>query len=74
MLNSFSIIGSNIISVDLFIYNRWGELIFQQSGKQPCWNGKIGEMPVPEGVYYYFAYVKGISELKSMQGYITVLH
>ena len=40
---------------DIFIYNRWGELIFSaEDNDSACWNGKTESgVDLPEGVYYY---------------------
>jgi gliding motility-associated-like protein len=43
-----------IHSAELLIYNRWGNLIFTQTGARPLWDGytKGGDYS-PEGVYYW---------------------
>jgi gliding motility-associated-like protein len=40
---------------DLFVYNRWGELVFDSVVKgNACWNGtKMNGDDLPEGVYFY---------------------
>jgi len=39
---------------DLWIYNRWGELIFESiGGYDTPWNGTFNNKPVPVGSYYY---------------------
>ena len=39
---------------DLWIYNRWGELIFKSiGGYDTPWNGTFNNKPVPVGSYYY---------------------
>lgn len=38
-----------------YVYNRWGEMVFQSTGSQHCWNGRKdtnGE-PCPTGTYFY---------------------
>jgi len=41
--------------VDMKIYNRWGELVFETNNPDILWNGKYLETDndVPDGVYYY---------------------
>ncbi len=39
--------------VDMKIFNRWGNLIFQTDNPDIMWDGTIDGKPVPEGVYFY---------------------
>lgn len=45
--------------IDLFpdcrveVYNRWGELLFQNVGYTQPWDGRYNDGPVPVGTYYY---------------------
>jgi gliding motility-associated-like protein len=69
----FTIYGENIQSAELYIYNRWGELIFHASDKEPSWNGTVNGAPASEGVYYYIARIKGITGYKNSHGVFTVI-
>lgn len=54
--NTFFAQGGNIISADMSIYNRWGEIIFQDSGYQldeMIWDGTFKGQYVPSGTYIY---------------------
>ena len=42
----------------MYIYNRWGELIFESTNKNIGWDGSFENKPVQNGVYVYL--VKGI--------------
>lgn len=44
----------NTKSVELIVINRWGDVVFQNKGVNPAWNGRNenGEF-VAEGVYFY---------------------
>ena len=58
-----------IESVDMRIFNRWGQLLFETRNPDIQWNGKIkgdGKV-VPDGVYYYICKV---NELR-LQGIVT---
>ncbi len=46
-------------SVDIQIYNRWGNLIFSSTDPEIMWDGKIQKTGVPctDGVYYYICKV-----------------
>lgn len=43
----------NITSIDLKIYSRWGELIYQTDNKNDCWDGKHKGEACPAEVYFY---------------------
>lgn len=40
---------------DLWIYNRWGELVFHTTDMNQCWDGNIDHngKPYPAGTYFY---------------------
>lgn len=41
-------------NIELFIFNRWGDIVFYESGLDPVWNGKSkAGIPVNDGVYFY---------------------
>jgi gliding motility-associated-like protein len=40
------------ISAQLIIFNRWGEVVFEDSSLH-AWNGTMRGQPVPDGVYVY---------------------
>ena len=63
----------------LFIYNRWGNLIFETTDKDINWDGKnqFSKGECPDGVYYYtcivnFYRLNGI-ESKKLNGYIHLI-
>ena len=58
-----------ISSLELTIYNRWGQLLFMTTDPQGCWDGTYKGVPQPAGGYVYqikaataceVAYRKGI--------------
>lgn len=50
----FYISGDDISSLDVKIYGRWGELVYQFEGLQNGWDGNNQNgKPLPEGTYYY---------------------
>jgi gliding motility-associated-like protein len=55
---------------DLFIYNRWGELIFETNDTGPNWNGFYKNKKVESGVYSYVIKFDG----RYLQGIINVLY
>jgi len=45
--------GIEVISYDMKIFNRWGELIFQSNNLNKGWDGIYKGAPVPNDVYVY---------------------
>ena len=58
----FRILNSNIASLQMEIFNIWGNKIF--TADQSGWNGKLNGQTAEAGVYYY------IVEVESLQGQI----
>ncbi len=49
----FPVINCNINKYELYIYNRWGRLLFFSNKQDSKWDGKFNNNEVPDGVYYY---------------------
>jgi gliding motility-associated-like protein len=47
--------GFDPFNFDLFIYNRWGELIWESHDAKERWDGSFGKkgLKVPSGIYSY---------------------
>lgn len=62
---------SNSTGMQVFIYNRWGIMIYEQNSKQISWDGRTtsGEM-CTDGVYYYILETKE----KNYKGFIQLIH
>jgi gliding motility-associated-like protein len=43
----------NISSFHMYIYNRWGELVFEANDVSLGWDGEYKGKPAPQGVYVY---------------------
>ncbi len=56
----FRPIGNVLEFLEMSIYNRWGEKIFEGSA-QTGWDGNIKGAPAPQGVYYYTVNYRKIS-------------
>ncbi len=46
--------GPNIREMKFFIYNRWGEKVFESNNQANGWNGKYKDKPTQAGVYVYY--------------------
>ncbi len=78
----FKIDGSRMASLQVTIWNRWGDIVFQSQEKQPVWNGsdRGGEYYVESEVYVYQVYYQyfdeitgAISDKVKIDGYVTVI-
>ncbi len=49
----FSIIANDILSYELIIFNRFGEVLFRSTNPDEGWDGGIDGYYVPDGVYNY---------------------
>lgn len=49
------IIGDCVSEIELFIYNRWGERVYQTTDPTACWRGNHKGRPVNTGVYSFKA-------------------
>ncbi len=49
----FRILGSNIKTVTLQVFNQWGNQVFESNSKDEGWNGLIQGVSAASGLYYY---------------------
>lgn len=54
--NTFNIIKSSVVSYQLEIFNRWGELLFATVDLDQGWDGTYLNKPAQDGVYVYRLY------------------
>ncbi len=58
----------------LQIFNRWGLLIFETTGKNVGWDGRtLAGKPVADGTYYYVLQAKSATKNYDNKGIITVM-
>jgi gliding motility-associated-like protein len=61
----------------MYIFNRWGELIFESHDAKMGWDGSYGNLalPVQNGVYSYKIIYKNpqVDERKVVVGHITLI-
>lgn len=58
---------------ELFIYNRYGNLIFKGDKDQPNWNGKYKEKQLPSATYFYTLYLHD-SDNTRYKGWVYLLN
>ncbi len=63
-----------IKSIEWYLYDRWGNLIFQSQDPNYQWDGKMNGKPCPEGVYTYLIWAKDFQEKKKKyMGTVTLI-
>jgi gliding motility-associated-like protein len=67
--------GIDIYHFDLFIFNKWGEIIWESHDKEATWDGTYNGVPVPQGTYTWRASAKDVlNDGKfEFQGYINII-
>ena len=60
----FLVLGTNIIEYQIFIFNRWGELLYQSNDITKGWDGMRNGESVANGIYIYSIKAKGIDDKK----------
>ncbi len=64
----------NITSINLLIFNRWGENIFQSNNLNFAWDGQFKNQKCPEGVYFWvIQYVDINGNTHDLTGTVTLL-
>lgn len=53
--DSFRPVVENIYSFNMFIYNRWGQLMYSTKDVSEGWDGKYLGVQCPQGAYSYYA-------------------
>lgn len=74
MNDYFSISSIGAAKFEFFIFDRWGELIYETKDKNFQWDGKYKGESVPLGVYVYQVYIEDVrGEHHVKRGHIVVL-
>ena len=73
--DSFGAVCMNVSDLNMQIFNRWGELIFEGHGIKDKWDGTYNGSVVPAGVYVYIinAHHRVTDEEISKSGTVTLL-
>jgi gliding motility-associated-like protein len=71
--DTFRPIGQNFTIVSMQIYNRWGGLIYEDSGANAAWNGRVGDQDAPVDTYVYVLQLVEGGRQKQYVGDVTLL-
>ncbi len=58
---------------ELFVYNRWGQLIHHQENEYIPWDGRSLNIPTPDATYYYILYLSKNNKNKFIKGDVTIV-
>jgi len=55
------------------VYNRWGDLVYNEGPYNNDWAGTFNEQDLPEGTYYYILELDPDNDPSNvLQGFVTV--
>jgi gliding motility-associated-like protein len=54
---------------NVYVYNRWGQLLFEKEDYMGTWNGTAEDKPLPDGTYYYVIKTKA----RTYRGTLTII-
>lgn len=58
---------------DLYIYNRWGQLVHHQSGNFTPWDASSLLLPLPDATYYYILYLDKSNKNDVVKGDVSII-
>jgi gliding motility-associated-like protein len=75
--DNYNVYGAHFKNFHMFIFNRWGEIIFESKDRDLVWDGVYREVPMPIGVYPWIITYEGDSEEYDgpyrLEGSVTVI-
>ena len=51
--DEFRVLYRSLRDYHIWVYNRWGKLVYESTDPSKGWDGNIGSRPAAEGAYYY---------------------
>ncbi|MBC7695417.1 MAG: gliding motility-associated C-terminal domain-containing protein [Burkholderiales bacterium] len=63
----------NFPDFELFVYNRWGQLVHSQQNQYIPWDGRSVTFPLPDATYYYILYLEKSNKKKFIKGDISII-
>ncbi|MCE2682299.1 MAG: gliding motility-associated C-terminal domain-containing protein [Cryomorphaceae bacterium] len=67
--------GIDIFDFDLYIFNRWGEIIWESHDPEALWDGTYGGLPVQQGTYTWIVRARDVQndDQHEFNGFVNVL-
>lgn len=70
----FFAVASNVRSLKMEIYNRWGERVYLGESQDKSWDGTYKGLPCPDGVYVWKVYYTDLEDKAySLIGHVSLL-
>lgn len=63
----------NFPGFELFVYNRWGQLVHYQVNSYTPWDGRSLTLPLPDATYYYILYLEKSNKKNFIKGDISII-
>ncbi|MEI8279150.1 MAG: gliding motility-associated C-terminal domain-containing protein [Bacteroidota bacterium] len=64
----------NLINYEIYIFNRWGQKVFQSNNPSASWDGTFNGKPCEVGTYYYTLHAECVSgHVEDAKGDITLI-
>ena len=60
-------------NLEVEIYSRWGELLYQNDGYTIPWDGTYEGEPLPVGTYYYVIELNDVLFPEALTGPVTII-
>ncbi|MBS1651198.1 MAG: gliding motility-associated C-terminal domain-containing protein [Bacteroidetes bacterium] len=64
---------NNYPNFELCVYNKWGQLVFNEKDNYTPWNGKWLGIDVADGTYYYVFFFDKGNKKELLKGDVTIL-
>jgi len=58
---------------ELFVYNRWGQLVHRQENEFKSWDGKSLGLLLPDATYYYVVFLSKSDKKKFIKGAVSII-
>ena len=58
---------------ELFVYNRWGQLVHHQENEFKSWDGKSLGLILPDATYYYVVFLSKSDKKKFIKGAVSII-
>lgn len=58
---------------ELFVYNRWGQLVHSQANTFIPWDGRSLTLPTPDATYYFILYLDRANKKEFIKGDVSII-
>lgn len=71
---TFFAVTQDVVQYHLFIYDRWGTLVFETTDTNASWNGKFESKDAPSDAYVYLINYTGANDISgTLRGNVTLI-